>query len=97
MTGLRRAVAVVEGLVALISFWILGIDSFNPGKVGGDGIGTGIAKAFAPAFTGVGLILGYAAWTAWKGLPRWGVVQLRALSVAAGLIVLTIVFLIATA
>jgi hypothetical protein len=90
---LRRALAIVEVLVALVCVSILGFGGLTARRVGGDGIGTGIANAFGGAFIAIGIVIGVAAITAWQGRPRWWWWQIAALATAPVALVVTFVVL----
>jgi hypothetical protein len=92
---LRRAFAGVEFLFALILV-LGGIDSTFAHRVGGDGIATGLANGFGPAFVGMGLGIGYAAYGTWQGISRWPVRQLKMLALSVGLMVATFFIMVAT-
>jgi hypothetical protein len=90
---LRRAIAVIEfGAAGLLL--LFGIESsINPGRrVGGDGIATGIMRAFALPFILIGVGLALAAVTAWLGRRKWWAWQ--AAMVAWGISVLVVTFLV---
>jgi hypothetical protein len=93
----RRAFAIVEYLVAVILVWGFGFASLSAHRVGGDGIATGIAGAFAPTCILIGLGVAYAATALWRGTPRWGILHLKMIAGAAALLVGTPMFLIVAA
>lgn len=68
----RRALAVVEFAIAglLLLFGVVGLLTWG-GRVGGDGILTGIADAMSVPSLMSGLGLAVAAYTAWRGGRRW--------------------------
>ena len=96
MPVLRRALAIVEVVVAILCVWILGFESLTARRVGGDGIGTGIAHAFAPAFIVIGVAIGAAAITAWQDRPRWWKWQVAAVVIAPAALVATFVVMMMT-
>jgi hypothetical protein len=92
---LRRTFAVIE-FVAAAFLVLLGVDSATAHRVGGDGIGTGLAHTFGPVLLLVALAVAYAANAAWRGTPRWWVRQIVMLGLSAGLVLVTLIVLVKT-
>nr|AUN36837.1 hypothetical protein [uncultured bacterium] len=86
--NLRRSFAGAE-LAFAVLLVLFGLDStFTTGRVGGDGIATGLANVYGPVFALAGLATGYAAYVTWKGSPRWLVRQFQMLALSVALFVL---------
>jgi len=94
---IRRALAILEALVALLFFWGFGVASLSAHRVGGDGIATGIAHDFALPCMVIGVLVGVAAFKAWRGGEKWWRWQVIVLVAGPAILIGTMIVLIVMA
>lgn len=69
-TFLRRALALIEGLAAVVAL-LIAYDFMTSSKIGSDGIATEIARDVAPFLIVIAAGLLPTAATAWLGTRKW--------------------------
>ena len=88
---LRRALAIVElGAAAVLLF--TGYLFVTERRIGGDGIGTGVARMFAVPFMVMAAGVAITALSAWRGGGRWWLWQIAMPVWAAVIILATLIY-----